>query len=88
LRPAPASRRFEVCARFEPGNRGEKFAHYRRLESLREYVLINQDTARVEVFRRHERDWLLLVFEAGTTVRLDSIGVSFEVDEVYADPRG
>jgi Uma2 family endonuclease len=79
---------FEVLSEgTERSDRGEKFAHYRRLESLQEYVLVNQDAARVEVFRRHERDWLLVVFEAGSTARLDSIDVSFPVDEVYADPR-
>ncbi len=36
----------------EAYDRGEKFAHYRRLESLQEYVLIAQDKIRVEHFRR------------------------------------
>lgn len=33
-------------------DRGEKFLAYRQLPSLREYVLINQDKAQVEVFSR------------------------------------
>ena len=36
-------------------DRGEKFAAYRRLESLQEYVLADPDTRRVEVYRRNER---------------------------------
>jgi Uma2 family endonuclease len=36
----------------ERDDRGEKFAHYRRLETLREYVLVSQDQLRVEHFRR------------------------------------
>ncbi len=35
-------------------DRGLKFAAYRRLESLREYVLIHPDTRRVEIFRRNQ----------------------------------
>jgi Uma2 family endonuclease/catechol 2,3-dioxygenase-like lactoylglutathione lyase family enzyme len=36
----------------EADDRGEKFARYRRLESLREYVLVAQDRARVERFTK------------------------------------
>lgn len=44
-----------------PGNRGtgEKLAAYRRLASLREYVLISQRSRRVEVYRRDGRRWVL-----------------------------
>lgn len=34
-------------------DRGGKFAHYRLLPSLQEYVLIDPDTAQVDVFRRN-----------------------------------
>jgi Uma2 family endonuclease len=36
----------------EADDRGEKFARYRRLDSLREYVLVAQDRARVERFTK------------------------------------
>jgi len=71
----------------ERSDRGEKFAHYQRLVSLQEYVLVAQDAPRVEVFRRQGSSWLLTIFEAGTSLTLTSIGASFSVDELYADPR-
>ncbi len=40
----------------ESYDRGEKFAYYRQLESLREYVLIAQERMHVEHHAR-ERDW-------------------------------
>src|SRR5438552_2686042 len=46
----------------EAYDRGEKFAHYRRLTSLAEYVLVSQDKARVEHYRRHDSgndQWVL-----------------------------
>jgi Uma2 family endonuclease len=47
----------------EAYDRGEKFAHYQRLESLREYVLVAQDKMRVEQFTRQgDREWLLRVY--------------------------
>ena len=72
----------------ERSDRGEKFAHYQRLVSLQEYVLVAQDAPRVEVFRRQGSSWLLPIFEAGTSLTLTSIGATFSVDELYADPRG
>jgi Uma2 family endonuclease len=35
-------------------DRGLKYAAYRRLDSLREYVLIQPDTRRIEIFRRSQ----------------------------------
>ena len=43
----------------EADDRGAKFAHYRRLESLREYVLVSQHERRIEVFRREGEHWTL-----------------------------
>ena len=36
----------------EAADRGEKFAHYRRLASLQEYLLVAQDVPRIEQFVR------------------------------------
>ena len=41
----------DVLSSSQAHDRGQKFAFYRRLESMREYVLIDPDTQRVEVFR-------------------------------------
>ena len=71
----------------ERSDRGEKFAHYQRLASLQEYVLIAQDSRRIEVFRRQGSSWLLTIFEAGASVTLTSIDATLSVDELYADPR-
>lgn len=70
----------------ERSDRGEKFAHYQRLATLREYVLVNQDSQRIEVFRREGATWVLSIFEAGSTVKLETLGVEFPVSEVYALP--
>jgi len=66
-------------------DRGAKFAHYRRIPSLREYVLVAQEAKRVEVFRRGE-DGIWTIHEAreGETIDLLSIGCKLAVDEVYA----
>jgi Uma2 family endonuclease len=67
-------------------DRGEKFHHYRHLDSLKHYVLVSQHEARVEVFTRGENGrWELAVAEAGETFALSALGGSIAVDQVYAD---
>jgi Uma2 family endonuclease len=70
----------------EADDRGEKFAHYRRLPSLREYVLINQGKPRIEVFRREGDHWSLYEWGAGEVVQLASLDCRISVDGVYRDP--
>ena len=38
-------------------DRGEKFEHYKQLASLQEYILISQDSVRVEHYRREGTQW-------------------------------
>jgi Uma2 family endonuclease len=68
----------------EAYDRGEKFAHYRRIPSLREYVMVSQNRRRIEVFRRNEDEsWTLYEASAGQSAKLVSIGCELAVDEVY-----
>jgi Uma2 family endonuclease len=69
----------------EADDRGNKFAHYRRLESLQEYVLVAQDRVRVERFTRQGDEWLLTeLSRLEDTLRLASIGCEMAVREIYA----
>jgi Uma2 family endonuclease len=72
----------------EAYDRGEKFAHYRRIPSLREYVLVSQRKRQIEVWRKNERGRWELGQEAGAgeDAELASIHCSLPVNEVYADP--
>ncbi len=67
-------------------DRGEKFARYRQLDSLREYALIDPDTRRVEVFRRVDNgDWLLAASESGQGLILKSLDFIAGLDAVFED---
>jgi len=72
----------------EEYDRGEKFAHYQRIPSLAEYVLVSQHEPCIEVFRRSASGkWdLAQKALAGQTVVLKSIECVLSVDEVYTDP--
>ncbi len=76
-----------LSASTEAYDRGGKFAHYRRIPSLMEYVLLSQDEPRIEVYRRNATGtWELHEALAGQTAKLTSIECELSVDEIYADP--
>jgi Uma2 family endonuclease len=66
-------------------DRGRKAEHYRRLESLREYLLVAQHEPRVEHYRRAgERDWMLSeAIGPAEAVELASVGCTLALSEVY-----
>jgi Uma2 family endonuclease len=71
----------------EASDRGEKFAHYRHLDSLREYVLVAQKEPRIEVFRRlDDGRWTFSEATAGQTIRLASLEIDLSVDDLYRNP--
>lgn len=70
----------------EAYDRGDKFAHYRRLESLQEYVLVAQDRPRIERFTRQgeSQEWLLTeISDPQGRVTLTAIGCELALAEVY-----
>jgi Uma2 family endonuclease len=78
----------------EAVDRGEKFRQYRRIETLREYLLIDPDHPNVECYRLNERgNWELFQFmieDAGTDadtyeIELTSIGLTFPLSLLYED---
>ena len=72
----------------ESYDRGEKLAHYKRIDSLREVLLVAHDEHRVDLWRRVGDLWTQLSFRPGEAVVLDSLGCALAVDELYADPLG
>ncbi len=66
-------------------DRGRKFQHYRALASLREYVLISQDSARVERYLRQPNDEWLLADAVGleASLELTSIQCTLLLSDVY-----
>ncbi|MFN7953607.1 MAG: Uma2 family endonuclease [bacterium] len=68
----------------EAYDRGEKFAHYQRLESLREYLMVAQDKLRIEHYVRQGRQWVLTVTTAlDAIIELISIDCRLAARDVY-----
>ena len=65
-------------------DRSRKFALYRRIPALREYVLVDPDTRRVEAFRRNiAGEWVLDDMSEGPALVLPCIEASVPMAEVF-----
>lgn len=67
-------------------DRGDKFAAYRTLPSLQEYLLVDTGRRRCDLFRRGADDlWVLHPFERGAEVQLDSLQLTLPNDQLWED---
>ena len=63
---------------------GEKFPRYKQLASLQEYLLVSQDSVRVEHHRRHVAQWILSHYRAlDEVLLLPSIGCQLSLRDIY-----
>lgn len=68
----------------EAYNRGVKFAAYRQLDSLQEYLLVDPVSRRVEVYRRNERNVFELHDQTGQPqLQLESVGLQWAMAELF-----
>lgn len=69
-------------------DRGDKFAAYRQLGSLQEYLLINIRSRRLELFRREPVGWVLhepVGVGESAVLRLDSVALDLTLSDVFSD---
>ncbi len=73
----------------EDYDQGPKFHHYRRIPSLREYVIVAQDRRFVSVARRTgDISWAFDDLDGDGVLALDSIELSIDVASLYRDALG
>ena len=74
----------------EADNRGGRFALYRPMTSLQEYVLVSADPIELNVHQLNERgEWEFSLYESGDVVELKSVNFTFEIESVriYSNPK-
>ncbi len=66
-------------------DRGSKFMAYRKIESLKDYLLIDQYARHVEYYSRVERNkWVLEEFKnMDAAIQIKSIGVALSLRDIY-----
>ena len=68
----------------EAYDRGEKFLHYRDIESLQEYVLVAQDRVLVERFVRAGEFWTLsTISDPDASLELTSVRCEIPLRDIY-----
>ena len=71
----------------ETYDRNTKLDYYRTIASLSEVVIASHREPRLTVYRRDASGaWVVEEARSGESVRLESIGGSLSVDDVYRDP--
>ena len=68
-------------------DRGDKFASYRQLPSLAEYLLVDVDSRRCDLFRKRPEDglWVLHPSAPGQGVQLASVDLAISAEALWAD---
>jgi Uma2 family endonuclease len=68
-------------------DRGLKFEYYRNIDSLKEYLLVEQDRRHADLFRRRDEDGLWVLYASGEAdeVVLESVGVQLLMDLLFED---
>lgn len=68
-------------------DRGKKFEYYRQIETLEEYVLIDQSEYKIDIFRKNpQHRWELFTFHgAQIKVDLSSLNCSLNMLDLYED---
>ncbi|HOB96784.1 MAG TPA: Uma2 family endonuclease [Aquabacterium sp.] len=67
-------------------DRGDKFASYRQLPSLQEYLLVDVGALRCDLFRKGADGlWVLHPSNAGEPVQLASVDLTLTPDALWAD---
>ena len=70
-------------------DRGEKFKLYRDIPSLREYILVDTESVRIEVFRMNaSRHWELEEYKLlDETLTIHAIDLSIPLRDIYSDTK-
>ena len=69
----------------EKFDRGDKWAHYQLMPSLRDYLLISQDKMRLEHYaRQSDNRWLLSIYQQPEeAARLEAVDCLLKLEDVY-----
>lgn len=66
----------------------EKLNAYSKIPSLLEYILIEQDSIFISIYRRTPTSFDVETLETGDSLQLQSLGIDVPVSEIYADIPG
>jgi Uma2 family endonuclease len=73
-----------LSASTESYDRGGKFRMYRHNPVLTDYLLVSSTSIEIDLYHKNEAgDWVIINYQAGDTIVLQSINLSFPIEQVY-----
>ena len=70
----------------EAYDRGNKFKLYRKNPSLRDYVLVDLSKIAIDLYRKDDvGNWYIINYEVGDSIDLQSVNLTFSIEQVYED---
>ena len=67
-------------------DRGKKLDYYKTIDSLREVLIVSHRTPWLTLHRRTtDGSWAVIEAKSGDSVKLESVGATLSVDDVYAE---
>ena len=70
---SPSTRKFDLTTKFE---------QYKKIDSLQEYVIIEQSAMQVSVYRRQD-NWAVSHYFAEDAVTFDSVVLTLPIEDIY-----
>jgi Uma2 family endonuclease len=68
----------------EAYDRGEKFYRYRHNPILQDYLLVSAKSIAIDLYHKNNAgEWVIINCRAGDTIELQSINLSFPIEQVY-----
>ena len=64
-------------------DRGKKFLYYQECATLQEYIMVDSQSIRVEVYQREGDGWKFHTYGPGSTVVLENSSIQFLVNDLY-----
>ena len=68
----------------EAYDRGGKFRMYRQNPVLQDYLLVSSTSLEMDLYCKNDTgEWIIINYQKGDVVTLNSIGLSFPIEQVY-----
>ncbi|MEQ9551575.1 MAG: Uma2 family endonuclease [Coleofasciculus sp. G3-WIS-01] len=68
----------------EAYDRGSKFRMYRHNPALQDYLLVSSTRMEIDLYHKKQTgEWLIINYQAGDTIELKSINLSFPIEQIY-----
>jgi Uma2 family endonuclease len=68
----------------EAYDRGGKFRMYRHNPVLQDYLLVSSTSIEIDLYQKKDNgEWVIINYQAGDTIELKSINLSFAIEQVY-----